>query len=147
MTDVLLVEDHGADVELVREAVASFEGEVTLHVVQDGDEALRFLRRVGAYAGVSPVQLVLLDANTPRMNACQVLTELRADAATRELPVVVFSSSARLKDIQACTEAGASGYAVTPSDFLGFVMVVHGFLQDWRKAVAHPDGLTDLPRR
>ena len=139
MTDVLLVEDHEADVLLVQEAVESFEAKVSLHVVRDGTEALRFLRREGTYAGRPPVGLVLLDANTPRMNACEVLAKLRSDGPTRELPVVVFSSSAHPTDIRECVEAGANGYVVKPSDFVGFVGVVHALLKDWSGAVSQED--------
>ncbi|PYE50544.1 response regulator [Deinococcus yavapaiensis] len=134
MTDVLLVEDHDADVLLVREAVASFEQKVRLHVVRDGLAALWFLRRQGDYARCPSVQLVLLDSSMPRMNACEVLRELRTDEATRDVPVVVFSSSARPRDVHACTEAGANGYVVKPVDLASFMDVVQGLLKDWLRA-------------
>ncbi|MFC4425009.1 response regulator [Deinococcus navajonensis] len=135
LTDLLLVEDHDADVMLVQEAVASAGVDVAVHVVRDGVEALSFLRQEGMYARCPDVQLVLLDANTPRMNACEVLSELRADDTTRDLPVVVFSSSARLADIHGCLEEGASGYIVKPNDFPGFMAIIHELLMDWQRAV------------
>lgn len=131
MTDVLLVEDHDGDVLLVQEATEALDEPVRLHVVSDGVEALKFLRHEEPYQESPQVRLVLLDANTPKMDACEVLTEVREDQALRSLPIVVFSSSASPTDIRQCLEAGASAYVVKPASLDEFIQAVQNSLRFW----------------
>ena len=63
----------------------------TLHVVGDGEQALRFLRRTGEFTGVPRPGLILLDLNLPRRNGLEVLAELKADPDLLTIPVVIFS--------------------------------------------------------
>jgi CheY-like chemotaxis protein len=129
--DVLLVEDCLADVLLVQEAVETLDAPVRLHHVDNGEEALAFLRRQGAYAACPAPHAVLLDANTPRRTALEVLAEVRTDAALRDLKVVVFSSSAVPRDAAASLAAGADGYVTKPLEFDPFVRAVHDVLRLW----------------
>ena len=131
MLEVLLVEDLEGDVLLVQEAVADLELQVRLHVVRDGVEALAFLKREGAYANGPFPHLVVLDANTPRRSAQEVLREIRLDSALKALPVVVFSSSGSSRDAELNLAAGANAYVTKPLEFEAFVRAVQGILRGW----------------
>ena len=94
--DVLLVEDDPGDVLMTTEAFELSPLHSTLHVVSDGEQALRFLRRTGEFAGGgSRPGLILLDLNLPRRNGLEVLAELKADPDLLTMPVVIFSPSRR----------------------------------------------------
>src|SRR3954463_13474714 len=96
MTDpieILLVEDNPGDVELTREALHDGKIHMHLSVVNDGVEALTFLRREGAHAGAPRPDLILLDLNLPKKDGRAVLGEIKQDPALRNIPVVVLTSS------------------------------------------------------
>ncbi|SMB97685.1 response regulator [Deinococcus hopiensis] len=131
MFEVLLVEDMEGDVLLVQEAVADLDMEVRLHVVRDGVDALAFLKREGPYMDRPAMGIVLMDANTPRRNAVEVLRELRSDSALKSLPVVVFSSSAASHDAELNLAAGADAYVTKPLEFEAFMQAVQGILRHW----------------
>jgi len=77
--DVLLVDDDPGDVLITTEAFELSPVHSTLHVVSDGEQALRFLRRTGEFTGAPRPGLILLDLNLPRRNGLEVLAELKAD--------------------------------------------------------------------
>ncbi|GGK35141.1 response regulator [Deinococcus malanensis] len=131
MFDVLMVEDNPADVLLMELALEDFLPELTLHVVADGVEALAFLNRHAPYERTLRPKLVLLDGNTPRMDAVDVLTALRQDNAFKDLPVLMFTGSAAEADMQKCLEAGATDYITKPMGVEAYTEVVHRTLGFW----------------
>jgi two-component system, chemotaxis family, response regulator Rcp1 len=92
--EILLVEDNPADVRLAQETLKDYKLQNQLHVVQDGESALAFLRRQGRYSEAPTPDLVLLDLALPKMDGSEVLAEIRRDPNLRDLPVVVMASSA-----------------------------------------------------
>src|SRR5512135_2313058 len=97
--EILLVEDDPADVELTRETMADSKVVTRLHVVEDGIEAMAFLRREGKHAEAPRPDLVLLDLNLPRMDGRTLLAEIRADGNLKSIPVVVLTTSQAEEDI------------------------------------------------
>jgi len=77
--DVLLVEDDAGDVTMIEEAFGEFGIAVRLHVAEDGEQAIEFLRRIGGYADAPRPRLIVLDPNLPRRNGLEVLEELKSD--------------------------------------------------------------------
>jgi len=119
--EILLVEDNPDDAELTRIAFAEAGVDYRLHVVGDGVQALAYLR------GCAPADLpslVLLDLNLPKLNGREVLEAIRADPATRSLPVVVLTTSAEPFDVDTVYELGANSYIQKPVEFERFVEVV-----------------------
>jgi CheY-like chemotaxis protein len=91
--DVLLVEDDPGDVLLTREAFEDHHLGLQLHVVGDGETAMRFLRRTDDFAGMARPALVVLDLNLPRRSGLEVLGELKAEPGLHTIPVVVLTTS------------------------------------------------------
>jgi two-component system, response regulator len=113
---VLLVEDDDDHVFLVGRALADLDGAVVaVEVAADGEQALERLARARFDAGCLP-QLVLLDLKMPRMGGLEVLRHLRADERTRDLPVVVLTSSEHLEDREEALRLGATWFVCKPTD-------------------------------
>ncbi|MEU8323128.1 response regulator [Nonomuraea sp. NPDC048881] len=122
--DVLLVEDDQGDILLTREAFDLNKVRNRLNVVNDGEQAMAYLRREGAYAGAQRPDLILLDLNLPRMNGLEVLSEVKADAALRTIPVVILTTSEAEEDILHSYRLHANAYVAKPVDFEQFIRVV-----------------------
>jgi CheY-like chemotaxis protein len=118
---VLLVEDNPVDVDLTKRAFARRKLTNPLEVARDGEEALACLARWEA--GEPTPLLILLDLKLPRVSGLEVLAQWKANAVSRAIPVVVLSSSAEDKDIQAAYQLGANSYIVKPVDFAKFLDV------------------------
>jgi two-component system response regulator len=121
--DVLLVEDNPNDAELTKRALKKHNLANHLYIVEDGAEALDFLFGRGTYAhrdASHPPKVVLLDLKLPKVNGLEVLATLRADERTKQVPVVVVTSSREDPDIKAAYALGANGYVVKPVEFEPF---------------------------
>src|SRR5690606_9452061 len=99
LVEILLVEDNAGDVRLTREALKEGRIRNRLHVVSDGEHALRFLRRQDEYADAPRPDLILLDLNLPRLDGREVLTDIKNDPRLKQIPVVVLTSSRAEKDL------------------------------------------------
>ncbi len=124
VVDVLLVEDDDGDVLMTKEAFEYHKIRNRLHVVNDGEQALQFLRREGEYADAPRPGLILLDLNLPRRDGREVLAELKDDAELGMIPVVVLTTSEAEEDIVRSYSLHASAYITKPVDFDRFIEVV-----------------------
>jgi len=125
--DILLVEDNPNDVELTVRALKKGNLLNPIHVVQDGVEALDFLFARGEYAGRDPnhhPRVVILDLKLPKVDGLEVLRQLKADARTSVIPVVVLTSSRETPDVAESYLRGANSYIVKPVDFEKFIEAV-----------------------
>lgn len=136
--EILLVEDNPGDVRLTREALK--EGKVLnhLHVVEDGEDAVRFLRREGEFDGAVRPDLVLLDLNLPRKSGHEVLEEIKTDTDLRRIPVVVLTSSEAETDIARSYDRYANAYITKPVDLDQFISVVRAVEDFWLEVVRLP---------
>jgi CheY-like chemotaxis protein len=121
---VLLVEDDPGDVLMTQEALASAKVLHSLHVVNDGESAVAFLRREGEHAGAPRPDLVFLDLNLPRMDGREVLALVKADESLRSIPVVVLTTSSAEEDVLRSYDLHANAYVTKPVDFEAFMHVV-----------------------
>ena len=125
--DILLVEDNPDDVELTRIAFAEAKIANDLIVMGDGAQALDYLFARGDYSDRDPTDLpsiILLDLNLPKVDGREVLQAIRANAATKSLPVVVLTTSAEPFDVEASYALGVNSYIQKPVDFERFVWAV-----------------------
>jgi CheY-like chemotaxis protein len=122
--EILLVEDDPGDVLMTTEALADSKIANRLHVVNNGEEALAFLRQEGQYDSSPRPDLVLLDLNLPRMDGREVLEIVKSDPTLRRIPIVVLTTSDAEEDVVRSYDLHANAYVTKPVDFEQFVSVV-----------------------
>jgi CheY-like chemotaxis protein len=104
--------------------------------VNDGDAALAFLRKEEPYAQAQTPDLMLLDLNMPQKNGREVLAAMRSDPALKDLPVVVFSSSAKEHDIRDSYALCANLYLQKPLDLDAYLEKIRALVDFWAKHVS-----------
>jgi len=136
--EILLVEDSPSDALLTREALNGSKLLNKLHVVDNGVDAIAFLRRDGPFANVPRPDLILLDLNLPKMDGREVLREIKGDDDLRVIPVVVLTSSDAEEDILKSYKLNANCYITKPVEFDKFVKVVRSIREFWIAVVTLP---------
>jgi len=124
---VLLVEDNADDEALTLRAFKKSRIKNEITVVRDGEEAVDFLFASGKYSKRNAADLpevVLLDLKIPKLNGHQVLERIRANPATKTLPVIVLTSSNEEVDLMKSYENGANSYIVKPVDTNQFISCI-----------------------
>jgi two-component system, response regulator len=126
LVEILLVEDNPNDVALALHAFKKSNLTNRIQIVRDGAEALEFLFREGQFEGRTngTPKVVLLDLKLPKVDGLEVLQRLRANPATKQLPVVALTSSREERDIVESYNLGVNSYIVKPVDFEQFTEVV-----------------------
>jgi CheY-like chemotaxis protein len=135
---ILMVEDNPTDVMITKEALAHAKVLHSLHVVEDGMEALDFLHRRGKHTKAPQPDLILLDLNMPRKNGQEVLAEIKADQLLKQIPVVVLTTSKAEEDVVKAYGLHANCYVIKPVDFDVFAEVVRSIQQFWFSVVTLP---------
>lgn len=135
---ILMAEDNPTDVLIAREGLGSAKMLNTLHVVDDGIEAIEFLRRRGKHAEAPRPDLILLDLNMPRRNGQEVLAEIKTDPHLKQIPVIVFTTSKSRDDIDKAYGLHANCYISKPVDFDEFTKVVQAIQDFWMSIVTLP---------
>jgi chemotaxis family two-component system response regulator Rcp1 len=136
--EILLVEDSPDDAALTIDALHDGRVQNRITVVEDGVEAMAYLRRQGPYAAAVLPDLILLDLNLPRKNGREVLAEVKQDPELRRIPVVVMTSSDDEKDILAAYNLYVNCYITKPVDLDQFIGVVKTIEHFWFNIVKLP---------
>lgn len=136
--EILLVEDNPGDVRLTTEALNEAKVRNRLTVVEDGVEALAYLRREGHYADAAVPDVILLDLNLPKKNGHEVLAEIKADPVLKRIPVVVLTTSKADEDIVRSYNLHANCYISKPVDLEQFLIVVQSIEDFWLTIVKLP---------
>ncbi|MCL4503404.1 MAG: response regulator [Deltaproteobacteria bacterium] len=136
--EILMVEDNPGDVRLTVEALKEGKVRNILHTVEDGEEALKFLRRNESYAKAPRPDLILLDLNLPKMNGREVLAEIKEDPDLRRIPVVILTVSKAEQDILKTYDLHANCYITKPVDLEQFLTVVRSIENFWLTVVKLP---------
>ena len=95
--EILLVDDDPGDVELTNEVMEKSKLKINLNVIEDGVKAMEYIRKEGEYKDKTTPDLILLDLNMPRKDGREVLRELKASPEFRKIPVVILTTSNRMK--------------------------------------------------
>ena len=133
MTRVLLVEDNEADVVLMQEALREGGVQLDLSVAPDGEQALADLRD-----GHPLPDLVLLDLNLPRKDGREVLSEMKADPALAEVPVIVLTTSQSPGDVAFAYRNHANAYVRKPNGLDQLIDVTRAIRDFWVAAATLP---------
>ena len=121
--DILIVEDNPHDAELTVRTLKKQHLANRIFVVEDGAEALDFIFCREKYSdrdNSKPVKLVFLDLKLPKVNGLEVLKEIKSNPATKNMIIVIITSSKEDPDIKSAYELGANSYIVKPIDFDAF---------------------------
>ena len=136
--EILLVDDNPGDIELTRAALRDARILNEIHVATDGEQALRFLKRLGEFAKAPRPDLVFLDLTMPRVDGFQVLAEMKADPDLRRIPVIVMSSSDAEKDLARAYDTQISAYLIKPSDLDAYFTAIRSVKELWFNVIALP---------
>ncbi len=139
--EILLVEDNPGDVRLTVEALNESKIFNNLHIVEDGIEALAFLRKEDKYERKPRPDLILLDLNLPKKDGREVLEEIKKEDPLKRIPVVILTSSSAEEDIMKTYDHHANCFITKPVDINQFIKVVKAISNFWFRIVKlPPDG-------
>jgi CheY-like chemotaxis protein len=136
--EILLVEDSPSDTALTIEALKAGKIANRLFNVEDGVEAMAYLRREGVYKNAPTPDLIMLDLNLPKKDGREVLEELKKDTVLKLIPVIVLTTSQADEDILKAYELQANCYITKPVDFKNFIEVIKAVEHFWLAVVTLP---------
>ncbi|MGD0078672.1 MAG: response regulator [Sedimentisphaerales bacterium] len=136
--EILLVEDSPSDAALTIEALEAGKVANKLTLVEDGVEAMDFLRRRGKHAKATRPDLIMLDLNLPRKDGREVLVEIKNDPDLKVIPIIVLTTSRSDKDVLQSYQLNANCYITKPVDFTQFIDVVKSIEKFWLTVVTLP---------
>jgi CheY-like chemotaxis protein len=124
--EILLVEDNPIDREITLGVLKKHNFANTIHVAEDGEEALEYLFNIGnAGADINgKPKMILLDLKLPKVDGLEVLQKIKSDNRTKNIPVVVLTSSSEEFDIVASYNLGVHSYILKPVNFKKMVDAV-----------------------
>lgn len=136
--EILLVEDNPGDVFLTQEAFREGRLAHRLSVVEDGEEAMRFLRREGKHSNAPQPDLILLDLNLPKKDGRELLGEVKSDPELRQIPVIVLTTSGAEQDIARAYKLHANCYLTKPIQMDDFLKTIRSVEDFWLSVVRLP---------
>ena len=120
---MVLAEDNASEADLILASLANVASTDLIHVTRDGVQTLDFVFRRGQYAqyAVEPaLRVIVLDVKLPKLDGFEVLRELKTNARTRCIPVVMLTSSNIERDVALGYDLGANSFLQKPVDFERF---------------------------
>ncbi len=138
IVNILLVEDNPGDVRLTKESLEESNIPNYLNVVNDGVEAIAYLRNEEKYAAAERPDIIFLDLNLPKKNGLEVLAEIKKDPQLKRIPVIILSTSRAEQDIFNAYNLHANCYIIKPLSLEGFLDVVKAINIFWFSIVALP---------
>lgn len=142
---VLLVEDSTDDADLMKAALNEGDLKVSVHHVEDGEEAVAFLRRAAGHESCPRPDLILLDLHLPRKNGFEVLAEIKEDAELRRIPVIVMTSSDSDKTFLEAYDLHANCCVSKPVDQDEYSLAVKKIERFWLHVARRPSRPGDTP--
>jgi CheY-like chemotaxis protein len=136
--EILIVEDNEGDVVLIEEVFEEAKIRNIIHVAEDGEEAVLYLRGEGKFSGSPRPDIILLDLNLPKKDGREVLKEIKEDNNLKNIPVVILTTSNAEKDILRAYDLHANVYITKPLDFDQFIKVVGSIENFWLEIVNLP---------
>lgn len=129
-SSVLLIDDSASDALLLHLALEEVAPRVTLQVARDGHEATQAVAALTRGEGALP-QLILLDMKLPGISGFDILRQLQSEAATAQVPVLVYSAELSACELERCLTMGVQGHQVKPDGFDALLAFVRDLTKDW----------------
>jgi len=144
--EILLVEDNPGDVYLTQEAFREGRLAHRLSVVEDGEDALHFLRNEGKHERAPRPDLILLDLNLPKRDGRELLRDIKSDPRLKHIPVIVLTTSNAEQDIERAYELHANCYLNKPIQMDDFLRTIRSIEDFWLSVVRLPTQLQGRQR-
>lgn len=138
--NILLVEDNPADVEITLESFMECSVPNQVHVVNNGVDAVKYLRNEEPFQDSKTPDIILLDLNLPKKNGHEVLNEIKQDSKLCTIPVIILTSSKADEDVHKSYELHANCYVAKPGDFETFISLTKTIENFWMERVILPKG-------
>lgn len=142
--DILVVEDNSGDARLITEVLNDNKIFGSLFIVNDGVEAMDFLRNKGKYKKYPKPDLIILDLNLPKKDGREVLAEIKTDESLKHIPIVIMTISQAEEDILRSYNLHANCFITKPIDLNQFIKVVKSIEEFWFSIVKLPPKVNDL---
>jgi len=136
--EILLVEDSPSDANLTIREFNKAKIANNLHWVENGEDAMEYLRCQGEYTNASRPDLILLDLNLPGMDGREVLAEVKADEKLKRIPIVILTTSTDEEDVLRSYNLNANCYVTKPIDIHQFIHLIQLINEFWLAAVKLP---------
>lgn len=137
---VLVVEDSAEDFTALGRAFRKHALQNPVLRCEDGDQALTYLQGYGKTAGwpATLPAIVLLDLNLPGTDGRAVLGALKKDPLLNSIPVIIFSTSSNIRDIEDCYRLGANSYLTKPIEYAALEEKIRLTMNYWLGASELP---------
>jgi CheY-like chemotaxis protein len=132
--NLFLIEDNEGDIKLIEQFCALAGGFCITHIAKDGEEAMNKLKSFKTHAETLP-DIIILDLNLPKISGLELLKELQNDHRLNLIPVIVFSSSLKIEDIDSAYDLGANVYMEKPFDAKTYEEVMQRMWKFWSECV------------
>lgn len=136
--EILLVEDNPGDVTLTKMSLAKSKLLNNLNIVNDGEKAILYLHREGAFVNAVKPDLILLDLNLPKKSGLEVLEEIKSAENLKRIPTVILTTSKKEEDVLKSYNNHANCYITKPVDLAQFHTVVNNIENFWFSIVVLP---------
>lgn len=128
---ILLVEDNDGDILLTLDAFEECKVKTVISVAKNGQEALDFLFKRGAFTNVKKPDLILLDINIPIFNGHEVLQKIKADSNLKKIPVIMLTTSSNQKDLDEAYGNHCNSYVKKPLEMREFLSAILKIEEFW----------------
>jgi CheY-like chemotaxis protein len=138
---ILLAEDDEEDMQMTLDALKEHRLGNDVRVTRDGEELMDYLRREGSYgngADAPTPGLILLDLNMPKKDGREALAEIKSDAALRQIPVIVLTTSKAEEDVVRSYDLGVNSFITKPVTFAGLAEAMRVVSEYWFEIVELP---------
>lgn len=135
---ILLVEDNEGDILLTTEAFEEKKIVNKINVARDGQEALDFVLKQGKFKDAPTPDLILLDVNLPKKNGHEVLQIIKTTESTKQIPVIMLTTSSSEKDINLSYKHHANCFITKPVEVEAFLNAITSIEDFWLTIVKLP---------
>ena len=138
---ILVADDDSDDRMMIREALEENRLANDLRFVDDGEELMDYLLRLGKYQSPSSSPrpgIILLDLNMPRKDGREALKEIKSHAHLRGIPIIVLTTSKAQEDIFRTYDTGVSSFVTKPVTFDALVAITRSIGNYWFEIVELP---------
>jgi two-component system, chemotaxis family, response regulator Rcp1 len=131
--NILIIEDNLADIRLINEVLKESKTKTSIHIINDGAEALKYLHKKEKYQNKVDPDLILLDLNIPLIDGFEILKDIKANDKLKNIPVFVLTTSHNQEDFFKAYELQANCFMIKPLCFDEYDILLQRIERFWLK--------------